>query len=85
MLWAARLAEHPGGQQHSREDSAQRREGNMQMPHEGIHPSQLSEVQLGDVNVRCEGILQDPSCTPEEREYARLRRIEIQSDPRWRW
>jgi hypothetical protein len=57
----------------------------MQMPHEGIHPSQLSEVQLGDVNVRCEGILQDPSCTPEEREHARLRRIEIQSDPRWRW
>jgi len=55
----------------------------MQMLHEGIHPSQPSEAQLGDVNMRCEGILQDPSSTPEEREHARLRRIEIRSDPRW--
>jgi len=27
----------------------------MRIPHEGIHPSQLSEAQLGDVNVRCVG------------------------------
>ncbi len=57
----------------------------MRIPHEGIHPSQLSEAQLGDVNVRCVGIYQDRSSTLEEREHARLRRIEIQSDPRWRW
>jgi len=57
----------------------------MQMPHEETHPSQLSEAQLGDVNGRCVGILQDPSSTPEESEHARLCRIEIQSDPRWRW
>lgn len=57
----------------------------MQMPHEGIHPSQLNEGQLGDVNMRCGGILQDPSYTPQEKEHARLRQLEIQNDPRWRW
>ncbi len=54
------------------------------MHDEGFHPSRLTKAQLGDVDVRCVGILQDSSSTFEEKEQARLRRLEIQSDPRWR-